>query len=217
MYSASQVIRTQSQAIEINRVLRNTYLLLSVTIGVAALTAFTWIQLELPRMNILVYLVGFLGLLFAVHKMANSVWGIVLTFALAAFIGAAAAPLVGFYLKTNPMIVVQALLLTGVTFVGLSMYTIVRRTDFSWLWQFLVVGLLVFAGVFILHFFVDMSPFQAVLSGFFVILACALILFQTSQIVLGGERNYVRATVSLFLSIYILFMNLLSLLSISDN
>lgn len=217
MYSASQVIRTQSQAVEVNSVLRNTYLLLSATIGVAALTAFIWIQLELPMMNIFVYLVGFFGLYFAVHKTANSVWGIVLTFALAAFIGAAAAPLVGFYLKTNPMIVVQALLLTGVTFVGLSMYTIVRRTDFSWLGQFLVVGFLVVFGVIILHFFIDMSPFQAVLSGFCVILACALILFQTSQIVLGGERNYVRATVSLFLSIYILFMHLLSLLSLSDN
>ena len=217
MHTASQIIRNRSQAIEINSVLRNTYLLLSATIGVAALSAFVWIQLQLPMMNFWVYLIGFFGLYYAVHKTADSGLGILFTFTLAAFIGAAAAPLIGFFLTTDPMIVVQALLLTGITFVGLSMYTIVRRTDFSWLGQFLTVAFFVVLGVIILSIFVDLSPFQAIISGFFVMIACAMILFQTSQIVLGGERNYIRATVSLFLSIYILFMNLLSLLSIAGG
>lgn len=123
-------------------------------------------------------------------------------------------PIVAIYLKINPMIVAQALTITAATFVGLSMYTIVRRTDFSWLGQFITVAFFVVIGIVILSFFVNLTPFALMISGFMVIVACALILFQTSQIVLGGERNYIIATITLFMSIYILFMNLMHIIGL---
>lgn len=213
MYSAAQVIRTRDQAVVINGVLRNTYLLLSATIAVAAASAFVWTQLQLGMMSWWIYLIGFFGLSFIIEKTADSVWGLFWTFVFAAFIGAFLGPIVEYFARVNPTIVVQALSLTAVTFVGLSMYTVVRRADFSWLGQFLTIAFFVVIGLIVISFFVDLSPFQLLISGFMIMVACALILFQTSQVVLGGERNYIRATVTLFVAIYILFINLLSVLS----
>ncbi|MXW54537.1 MAG: hypothetical protein F4X44_03380 [Gammaproteobacteria bacterium] len=214
MQSARIAISSPAQAIEVNKVLRATYLLLSATIGFSAICATVAIYAGIPYMNPLLYLVGFLGLYFVVHLTARSVWGLFWTFVFTGFIGLAMGPIVAIYLKINPMIVVQALTITASTFVGLSMYTIVRRTDFSWLGQFLTVAMIVILGIFILSFFVNLTPFALMISGFMVIVACALILWQTSQIVLGGERNYIIATISLFLSIYILFMNLMQIIGI---
>lgn len=214
MQSARIAISSPAQAIEVNKVLRATYLLLSATIGFAALCATVAIYARIPYMNPLLYLIGFFGLYFVVHLTARSVWGLFWTFVFTGFIGVAMGPIVHIYLTINPMIVVQALTITAATFVGLSMYTIVRRTDFSWLGQFLTVAFFVVFGIFILSFFVNLTPFVLMISGFMVIVACALILWQTSQIVLGGERNYIIATITLFLSVYILFMNLMQIIGI---
>lgn len=214
MQSARIAIRSPAQAIEVNNVLRATYLLLSATIGFAAICATAAIYARLPFMNPLLYFGGFIGLSILVHMTARSVWGLFWTFVFAGFIGVALGPIVAIYLKVNPMIVAQALALTAATFVGLSLYTIVRRTDFSWLGQFLTVACFVIVGIVILSFFVNLTPFALMISGFMVIVACALILFQTSQIVLGGERNYIIATITLFTSIYILFISLLQIIGI---
>ena len=202
------------QAIEVNDVLRNTYLLLSATILFSAVAAGFAIALRVPYMGFLPYIVGFFGLSYLVNRTADSAWGLLWTFVFAGFLGVAMGPIVGFHLAVHPIIVVQALSVTAVTFVGLSMYTVVRRKDFSWLGQFLTVAFFVIIGVIVLSFFFDLSPFILLLSGFMIFVACALILYRTSAIVLGGEDNYIRATVDLFVSIYLLFMNLLSLLSI---
>lgn len=214
MQSARIAIRSPAQAIEVNSVLRSTYLLLSATIGFSAICATTAIYARVPFMNPFLYLIGFFGLSFVVHMTARSVWGLFWTFVFAGFVGVALGPIVAIYLKINPMIVAQALGLTAATFVGLSLYTIVRRTDFSWLGQFLTVAFFVVLGIIVLSFFVNLTPFALMISGFMVIIACALILFQTSQIVLGGERNYIIATITLFTSIYILFINLLQIIGI---
>ncbi|MCY3885078.1 MAG: Bax inhibitor-1 family protein [Gammaproteobacteria bacterium] len=214
MQSARIAIRSPAQAIEVNSVLRSTYLLLSATIGFSAVCATVAIYARLPFMNPLLYFAGIIGLSIVVHMTARSVWGLFWTFVYTGFLGVALGPIVSIYLSINPMIVAQALALTAATFVGLSLYTIVRRTDFSWLGQFITVSIVVIVGIIIMSFFVNLTPFALMISGFMVIVACAMILWQTSQIVLGGERNYIIATVTLFTSIYILFINLLQIIGI---
>ena len=202
------------QAIEINGVLRNTYIMLGLSIGVAAFASFVAMVLQIGMMNIFLYLIGFFGLSYAVQRTSDSVWGLVWSFVFAAFLGIAAAPILGYYLSVHPWLVVQAFALTSAAFFALSAYTIVKRTDFSWLGSFLMVSFFVILGIIVLSFFIPMSPFAMIISAFMIVVACALILYQTSAIVLGGERNYIIAANQLFVSFYILFINLVQLLGI---
>ena len=202
------------QAVEINSVLRNTYIMLGMSIGVASITAFFAMAIGMPMMNIFIYIAGFFGLSYLVNRTCESVWGLVWSFVFAAFLGLAIAPILNFYLSVQPWLVVQALGLTAVAFVALSAYTIVHRKDFSWLRSFLFVSFFVVLGIIVLSFFINMSAFQVVISAFMVVVACALILWQTSSVVLGGERNYIIAANQLFVSFYILFQNVLMLLGI---
>ena len=210
--------RAARPAIEVNQVLRNTYLLLAFTVAFASVTGTVAAALNVPFFGgmggFIVYLVGFFGLSYLVNKTANSVWGLFWTFMFTGFIGFAAGPIVGYYLAVHPGVVAQALGVTAATFFGLSLYTIMTKKDFSFLGSFLMVGFFVVIGVIICSFFFDLSAFAAVISGMMVLIACALMLYQTSQIVLGGETNYIIATNNLFVSIYLLFMNLLSLFGI---
>ena len=212
LLAASQVIRTRDQAIEINSVLRNTYMLLALMIAVCAGATVVAIQLDWLPPRWLMF-VGILALPFAIQATARSPIGLLLSFVYAAFLGWIGAPLIGAVLQINPILVTQALGITAATFVALSMYTIVRRADFSWLGQFLTVAFFVVLAIFILQFFVSLEPFTLLISAFMIIVASALILFQTSQIVLGGERNYIIAATTLFAGLWILFMYILSLLS----
>ena len=214
-----RTLRTAARpAIEINQVLRNTYLLLAFTVAFACVTGTVAAALNVPFFGgmggFIVYLVGFFGLSYLVNKTANSVWGLFWTFMFTGFIGFAAGPIVGYYLAVHPGVVAQALGVTAATFFGLSLYTITTKKDFSFLGSFLMVGFFVVIGVIICSLFFDLSAFAAAISGMMVLIACALMLYQTSQIVLGGETNYIIATNNLFVSIYLLFMNLLSLFGI---
>ena len=200
--------------VEINQVLRNTYLLLALTLAFACFTGVVALAMNLPPFNFIVYLVGFFGLSYLVNKTAASGWGLFWTFAFTGFIGMAAAPIIGYFAAVNPGVVAQAFGVTAAAFVGLSVYTIVTRQDFSFLRSFLVVGFFIVLGVIVCSFFFDLSPFAAVISAFMVLIAAALMLYQTSQIVRGGETNYIIATNNLFVSIYVMFMNLLALFGI---
>ena len=203
--------------VEINSVLRSTYLLLAMTIAIAAVTAFVGIALQMPFMGFIPYLIGFFGLSWAVNKTAQSAWGLVWTFAFTGFIGIAIAPILQIYLSVNPGAVVQSLFVTAATFVGLSAYTVIARKNFSWLGQFLTVAFFVVIGMIVASFFFDMSAFSMLISAFMVFVACALILYQTSAIVLGGETNYIIAANNLFVSVYLLFMNLLALFGMGGD
>ena len=205
---------TGTQAIEVNEVLRNTYILLALSIGVAAIAAFVSMALALPPLNIFIYLVGFFGLSYLVNRTCESAMGLVWSFVFAAFLGVALGPLLNYVMAINPWLLVQSLGLTAVTFVALSGYTIANRKDFSWLRSFLFTAFFVVLGIIVLSFFVNLSPFHMIISAFMVVVACALILWQTSAVVLGGERNYIVAANQLFVSIYILFQNLIMLLGI---
>lgn len=204
----------RAQVIEVNRVLRNAYILLSLMIGCAALVGYVALAARVPPLNFWVYLLGFIGLSFAVNATANKPIGIVVAFLFAGFIGFAAGPLLAFF---NPYAIVNSLVLTAAIFIALSIYTVVKKSDFSWLGQFLTVALFVVIGIILMSIFIDLSPFALLISAFMVFVASALILYQTSAIVLGGERNYVIAATNLFVSIYILFMNLLSIFGIAGD
>ncbi|MYF02328.1 MAG: FtsH protease modulator YccA, partial [Gammaproteobacteria bacterium] len=212
--AASQVIRTREQAVEINSVLRNTYMLLALMIAVCAGATVIAVQMNwLPPFWIM--LVGIFALPFAIQATARSPIGLLLSFVYAAFLGWIGAPLISDVLQINAMLITQALGITAATFIGLSMYTIVRRADFSWLGQFLTISSFAILGVIILRLLgVDFSPFEMLISAFMIIFASALILFQTSQIVLGGERNYIIAATTLFAGLWILFMYILQFLAI---
>ena len=214
LIAASQVIRTREQAIEVNSVLRNTYMLLALMIAVCAGATVVAIRMtSLPPLWVM--LIGIFALPFAIQATSRSPVGLLLSFVYAALLGLWGAPLISYVLQINSMLITQALGITAATFVGLSMYTIVRRTDFSWLGQFLTISTFAIFGVIILRFVfgVDFSPFAMLISAFMIIFASALILFQTSQIVLGGERNYIIAATTLFAGLWLLFMYTLSLLA----
>lgn len=201
-------------SISINRVLTNTYALLGMTILFSALTATLAMITEVPPINPFITLIGFYGLLFLIHKNASSSLGILFTFAFTGFIGITTAPLLNAVLATTQgsAVIVTALAATGTIFVGLSAYTISTKQDFSYLAGFLMIGILGGFVVSLLGFFMQMPLMMLGSAGIFVLISSGLILFHTSNIIHGGERNYILATVSLYVALYNLFINLLFIL-----
>lgn len=199
---------------EVASVLRNTYMLLGMTLAFSAVVAFITMSMGLPRPGLIITLVGFYGLLFAIHKTQNSGMGLVFTFALTGFMGYTLGPILSAYIGAGAGdIVFNALAMTALVFFGLSGYALVSRKDFSFLSGFLMAGFFVLLGAMILGFFMSIPGLQLAISAGFVLFSSAAILFQTSAIIHGGERNYVLATVTLFVSIYNLFLSLLNLLT----
>ena len=193
-------------------VLKNTYMLLGATIAFSALVAF--FSMDMPRPGFLIILAGFYGLLFLNDKLQNSVWGIASTFALTGFMGYTLGPIIGMFAGAGAMdIVANALGMTAIVFFGLSGYVLVTKKDFSFLSGFLTAGFFVLLGAMILGFFLQSAALSLAISAGFAVFSSAAILWQTSEIIKGGERNYILATVSLYVSIYNLFISLLAILS----
>ena len=223
MANAQFVTDRQSPVVSTNKVLRNTYFLLSMTLMFSAAMAGFAIASDAPYMGWIPLLVAF-GLLFAISKMRNSVWGILLVFAFTGILGYALGPVINMYLQTpaGTQTVMTAAGLTGVIFLSLSCYTLVTQKDFSYMGGFLMTGLWVVIGCIVLMIFGGLMGFEVTLlnltiSAAIVIIMSGLILYETSQIVHGGETNYIMATVSLYLSIYNLFTSLLFLLGFNDD
>ena len=216
-YNASVITGTRPSALTTNKVLRNTYLLLAATLGFSALTAGASMALNLPHPGLIITLVGYFGLLFATMKTRNSGWGIFFVFALTGFMGLTLGPIISAYLQFLPnghSVVTNAFGITAITFVGLSAYAVKSGRDFSFLGGFLTVGIL---GAFLLGlvaYFMNMPTLALAVSGMFVLAMGGLILWQTSEIVRGGETNYILATVTLYVSVYNLFTSLLHLLGV---
>lgn len=203
------------QVADTNRVLRNTYMLLAMTLLFSAGTAGLSMALGLGHGAALVLtLVGF-GLLFVVNRLADSAKGLPAIFAFTGVMGASLGPLIGHYLAmpNGPSLVLQALGGTAIIFFGLSAYALTTRKDFSFLGGFLMVGLLVAVVAMIANIFLGIPALSLTISSAVVLIMSGLILFDTSRIIHGGETNYIRATVGLYLSIYNLFIHLLSLLT----
>jgi len=207
--------RSESQILATNKVLRNTYALLSMTLLFSAATAGIAMVMNLPPFNPILTLVGYFGLLFATTKFSNSGLGLLFVFMLTGFMGLTLGPILNFYMATanGSQLVMTALGGTGVIFLALSGYALTSRKDFSFMGGFLMVGILVaFLGGIAAMIF-SMPLMSLAVSGMFVLLMSGMILYQTSDIIHGGETNYILATVTLYVSIYNLFLSLLHLLT----
>ncbi len=204
---------------EVSKVLRNTYGLLAMTLGFSALVAYLAMQANVARPNIFVVLIGFYGLFFLTAKLRNSAWGLLSTFALTGFMGYTLGPILNMYLglANGGELIASALSMTALVFFGLSAFVLTTRKDMSFLSGFITAGFFVLIGAMLASFFFQISGLQLAISAGFVLFSSACILFQTSAIIHGGERNYIMATISLFVSIYNLFISLLQLLGIFSN
>lgn len=204
---------------EVSRVLRNTYGLLALTLAFSAVMAFVAQQMNVRYPNVFVVLIGFYGLFFLTNKLQDSVWGIVSTFALTGFMGYILGPILNRYLGMagGAEIVSSAFAMTALVFGGLSAYVLITRKDMSFLSGFITAGFFVLLGATIAGFFFQISGLHLAISAGFVLFSSVCILFQTSAIIHGGERNYIMATVSLYVSIYNLFVSLLQLFGLMSR
>ncbi len=211
--------RTQVSVLETNKVIRNTYMLLSLTLALSALTAGVSMALNLPHPGLIITLVGYFGLLFLTAKFRNSGLGLGFVFALTGFMGYTLRPILNSYLSlpNGGQVVMTAMGATAAVFLGLSGYAVTTRKDFSFMGGFLMVGILVafLAGLGAIFF--ELPALSLAVSAMFVLLMAGLILYETSNIIHGGETNYIMATVTLFVAIFNLFTSLLHLLGFANN
>ncbi|MEM9386402.1 MAG: Bax inhibitor-1/YccA family protein [Pseudomonadota bacterium] len=201
-------------ALATNKVLRNTYWLLALTLLCTSGCAFIAASIGAPYLGPWVTLIGYFVLLFATSKTSESPLGLVFIFLLTGFMGFTLGPLLGAMARVpgGSEMIMTAFGVTGVSFLGLSAYAITSRRDFSFMRGFLTVGIL---GAFLLGLVAmifHLSTLSLVVSSAFLLLSAGLILYQTGEIINGGERNYILATITLWVSIYNMFMSLLHLL-----
>ena len=214
LYSAQADVLGTGAAANINKVLKNTYMLLGMTLAFSAATAGVAMALGLsPMTGLVLMLVGF-GLLFVVNRMADSAKGLPAIFAFTGVMGAALGPTLNYYvaLPGGPAMIMQALGGTALVFFSLSAYALTSRKDFSYLGGFLLTGLIVAVVAMIANIFLAIPALSLTISAAIILIMSGLILFDTSRIISGGETNYIRATVSLYLNIYNLFIHILHLL-----
>ena len=211
------ISRSEQQILATNKVLKNTYILLSMTLLFSAFTAGISMSMNLPPMGFVITLAGYFGLLFLTTKFRNSSMGIVCVFALTGFMGLTLGPMLNAYISAfsnGSQLIMTALGGTGVIFLGLSAYALTTKKDFSFIAGFLMVGILVafLAGLGAMFF--SIPALSLGVSAMFIMLMSGMILYQTSAIIHGGETNYIMATVSLYISLFNLFTSLLHILGI---
>ncbi len=223
-YNTATVTRTSGVSIEINKVLKNTYLLLSATLIFSAAMAGVSMSMNAAHPGIIIWLVVTFGLLYGVSKTAESAMGIVLTFAFTGWLGFTLGPLLSMYVAMHGSgIIMQALGGTGLIFFALSGYVLTTKKDFSFLRGILFAGLMVviFSMIFYFvgsYFFgLHISGFSLALSAIIILLMSGFILFDISSIIRVEQTNYVMATVSMYLNLYNIFIHLLHLLSAFDD
>ena len=206
--------RSQTSTLATNKVIRNTYMLLSMTLLFSALSAGVSMALNLPHPGLLLTLGGYFGLLFLTARFRDSALGLAFVFALTGFMGFTLGPILNAYLAlpNGGQIVMTAMSGTGVIFLGLSGYALTSRKDFSFMGGFLMAGILVAFLAGLGSVFFEMPGLSLAVSSMFVLLMAGLILYETSNIIHGGETNYIMATVTLFVAIFNLFTSLLHLL-----
>jgi modulator of FtsH protease len=208
------VRRAQSDiVIQTNSVIRNTYMLLSMTLLFSAFTAWLAMLTNATPMGLMVLPI-YIGLLFLTQTLRNSVWGIASIFAFTGFMGYTLGPILNFVIQgfsNGTQMIMASLGLTGLIFFALSGYALTTRKDFSYLGGFLFVAATIGMMASIVGLFFPVPLLYLGVSSAFVLIASGMILFQTSQLINGGERNYIMATIALYVSIYNLFISLLQL------
>lgn len=215
-HTVSTANRRRESVLATNKVLRNTYLLLGMTFMFSALMAYASFATNARPVNVLVFIVGAYGLLFLTHALRNSALGLVCVFAFTGFMGYSLGPILNAYItafSNGPQLISTALGGTGIIFFALSGYALTTQKDFSYLSGFLFVATMVALLGMIAAIFLPIPAMSLLISAIFMLISSGIILFQTSEIIHGGETNYISATVTLFVSIYNLFISLLNLLS----
>ncbi|BFT30397.1 Bax inhibitor-1/YccA family protein [Alteromonas sp. D210916BOD_24] len=209
MYSSA----SQPSVLQTNKVLRNTYMLLAMTLAFSAVCAGIAMAVGISPMMSLVMTIGAFIMLFVIQKKADSASGIYWVFAFTGLMGASLGYTLNFYLGVaGPGLIMEALGATALVFFALSGYALTTKKDFSFMGGFLVVGLVVVLVAGIANLFFAVPAVSLAISAAIVFIMSGFILFDTSRIINGGETNYIRATVSLYLNIYNLFTSILHLL-----
>jgi modulator of FtsH protease len=212
-YNVSAIGSASTAALATNKLIRNTYALLSMTLLFSAVMAFVSVVSGVSFGIGLVANIAAIALLwFVLPRTANSATGIGVIFGITGLLGLGLGPLLSHYLAANPSVVMTATGGTGVIFLALSAYALTTRKDFSFLAGFLMVGMFVVLGAALLNIFLEIPALFLAVNVAVIMLMSGFILFQTSQLVNGGETNYILATAGLFLSIVNLFQALLQLL-----
>ncbi len=218
-HSTSPQIAAQGQplSIEVNKVLRNTYMLLAMTFAFSAVTAFVSMSMNMSY-SPFIMLGGFFAILYATSKLQNSPWGILAVFALTGWLGFFTGPVISMYLGA---VGVEPILLalggTAAIFFCCSAYVLITRKELSGMGGFLMVGLLVAFIAAIANIFLQIQGLALAVSSMFLLLSSGMLMYQTSAIIHGGERNYINATVTMFVSIYNIFMSLLALIGFASD
>lgn len=198
-----------------NKVLRNTYFLLSMTLVWSAVVAGFSMAMGLPHPGLIITLVGFYGLMFLTEKNRDNSMGLVFTFALTGFMGYTLGPILNMYVSAGlGDAIVTALGGTALTFLACSAYALTTKRDLSFLSGMLMAGFFAIIAAVIANIFLQLPALSLAISAMFVLFSSAAILLTTQSIVRGGETNYISATVTLYVSIYNLFLSLLQLLGV---
>jgi modulator of FtsH protease len=209
------ISQSQSSALAANKVIRNTYMLLSMTLFVSALCAVATMVMQVGQGTGFMLFIGGFIMTFVVRKTANSSTGLIAVFAFAALMGGALGPIISMYMlayANGSAIVAQALGGTAVIFLSLSGYVLTTGKNFNFLGGFIFTGLMVAVVAMIANIFLQIPALSLAISAAVILIMSGFILFDTSRIINGGERNYIMATVSLYLSIFNIFIHLLNLL-----
>lgn len=208
----------ESSLISTHKVLRNTYFLLGLTLAFSALTATLSTVYALPAPGLIIMLVGFYGLMFLTYRLANSPAGILAAFAFTGFLGYSLGPILNSLLSAGMGDVIGlALGGTALVFFCCSAYVLTTRKDMSFLGGMMMAGFVVLLVAVVANIFLQIPALHLAISVMFVLFSSGAILWETSNIIHGGETNYIRATVSLYVSIYNIFISLLSILGMSRS
>jgi len=208
----------ESSLLSTHKVLRNTYFLLGLTLAFSALTATLSTVYALPAPGLILMLVGFYGLMFLTYRLANSPAGILAAFAFTGFLGYSLGPILNSFLSAGMGDVIGlALGGTALVFFCCSAYVLTTRKDMSFLSGMMMAGFVVLLVAVVANLFLNIPALHLAISVLFVLFSAGAILWETSNIIHGGETNYIRATVSLYVSLYNIFVSLLSLLGMSRN
>ena len=209
------ISRSQSSALAVNKVIRNTYTLLSMTLFVSALSAVATMVMQVGQGTGFMLFIGGFIMTFVVRKNANSSRGLIAVFIFAALMGAALGPMISIYMQAyvnGSAIVAQALGGTAIIFLSLSGYALTSGKNFNFLGGFIFTGMMVAIVAMIANIFLQIPALSLAISSAVILIMSGFILFDTSRIMNGGERNYIMATVSLYLSIFNIFIHLLRIL-----
>ncbi len=220
MNQFNSVVATRPNADVANKVLKNTYILLSATLAFSAVMALVSMSLAVPPIAYMISVIASMVLgIFVLPRTANSSTGIAVIFLVTGLLGFGLGSILSMYLALpkGPQIIATAMGGTGIIFLGLSAYAMTTKRDFSFMGGFLFAGMMVLVIAMLANIFLEMPALAMAVSGGIILVMSGFILFDTSRIINGGETNYIMATYGLYLSIFNIFISLLQLLGMMSN